>query len=115
MEKKITKKEMFGMIREAVADNADMVAFIDHEIELLDKKSGAKKKPTATQIANEGTKETILTVLGTDGMTASEVLAASEDFEGMSNQKISNLLHQLTKDGKVVNFKDGKKSLFKLA
>lgn len=114
MEKKITKKEMFAQIK-AVLTDEEQIAFIDHEIELLEKKSGAKKKPTANQIANEGIKETILTVLDTDGMTVSEVLTASDEFNGMSNQKISTLLHQLVKDGKVVNYKDKKQSLFKLA
>lgn len=115
MEKKITKKEMFGMIREAVADNADMVAFIDHEIELLDKKSAVKKKPTATQIANESYKETILSVLSSEGMTASEVLQSSDEFVGMSNQKISALLKMLCEEGKAIKTVDKKKSYFTLA
>lgn len=115
MEKKITKKEMFAQIREVVADNADMVAFIDHEIELLSKKSSSKK-PTATQIANEGLKATILTVLeGSEGMTASEVLASSDEFAGLSNQKITALLRQLVLDGSVTKITDSKKTLFKLA
>ena len=114
MGKKITKKEMFAQIREAVADNADMVAFIDHEIELLNKKSGSKK-PTATQVANEGIKDAILGVLGTEGMTVSEVLASSDEFAGLSNQKISALLKQLKDEGKVIKETDKRKSVFKLA
>ena len=114
MEKKITKREMFTSIREVVADNADMVAFIDHEIELLDKKSSSKK-PTATQVANEGLKTTILTVLTDEGKTASEVLASSTEFSGLSNQKISALLKQLVEEGKVVKETDSKKSVFRLA
>ena len=115
MEKKITKAQMFAQIREVVADHEDMVAFIDHEIELLSKKSGSKK-PTATQVANEGFKATILAVLeGSDGMTASEVLAASDEFSGMSNQKISALLRQLVLDKSVVKDTSTKRTLFKLA
>ena len=114
MEKKITKKEMFAQMREVVADYPDMVKFIDHEIELLNKKSGSKK-PTATQIANEGLKDTILSVLTAEGMTASEVLASSDEFAGLSNQKISALLKQLCDDGKVIKDKTTKKALFKIA
>ena len=115
MEKKITKKEMFAQIREVVANNEDMVAFIDHEIELLSKKSGSKK-PTATQIVNEGLKATILTVLeGSEGMTASEVLVSSDEFTGLSNQKITALLRQLVLNGSVTKITDNKKTLFKLA
>ena len=97
-----------------VADNADMVAFIDHEIELLSKKSGSKK-PTATQIANEGYKATILEVLSDEGMTATEVLKSHTDFEDMSNQKISSLLNALVKEGKVVKETDKNKTLFRVA
>lgn len=115
MEKKMTKKEMFAQIK-AVLTDEEQIAFIDHEIELLEKKAGAKKKPTANQIANEGIKETILTVLdGSDGMTASEVLASHVDFNGLTNQKISALLKQLKDDHKVIKFMDKKKALFKLA
>ena len=114
MEKKITKREMFTSIREVVADNADMVAFIDHEIELLDKKSSSKKQ-TATQVANDGLKATILTVLTDEGKTASEVLTSSTEFSGLSNQKISALLKQLVEEGKVVKETDSKKSVFRLA
>ena len=111
MEKKITKREMFAKIREVVADNQDMVDFIDHEIELLQKKSGSKK-PTATQVANEGLKDTIVSVLEAREMTASEVLNATDEFKGLSNQKISALLKQLVDEGRVTKSTDGKKSLF---
>jgi len=117
MEKKITKVERFNQLKAIteVAENADLVAFIDHEIDLLSKKSGSKK-PTATQIANEGLKATILTVLeGSEGMTASEVLASSDEFAGLSNQKITALLRQLVLDGSVTKITDSKKTLFKLA
>ena len=126
MEKKITKREMFTQIRDAIeidiANNQEnsnfnpfMVAFINYEIDLLSKKS-ASKKPTATQIANEGLKAIILTVLeGSEGMTASEVLAGSDEFAGLSNQKITALLRQLVLDGSVTKITDNKKTLFKLA
>jgi len=111
MEKKITKKEMFAQIKAALTDEVQ-IAFIDHEIELLSKKSGSKK-PTANQIANEAIKEDILAVVTADGMTATEVLASSEKFAGFSNQKIATLLNQLVKDGKLDKVTEGKKSIFK--
>ena len=116
MEKKMTKVDRFNQIKTIaeVSANPDLVAFIDHEIDLLQKKSSSKK-PTKNQEANEGIKAIILEVLNDEGMTASEVLSASAEFEGMSNQKISALLNQLVKDEKVVKFLDKKKSLFKLA
>ena len=55
--KKMTKKDYFFMLLELsdVQDNEDLVNFINHEIELLNKKNSSEKKPTATQLANDGT------------------------------------------------------------
>ena len=115
MEKKITKAQMFAMIKAVpeVAENSAMVEFIDHELDLLAKKS-ANKKPTKNQELNASIKDTILDVLANfkDGATASEVLNASTEFSGMSNQKISALLKQLVTDGLVRKDTSTKKSLF---
>ena len=102
MANKITKKEMFTMIKAQVKDNAEMVAFIDHEIELLDKKA-SNKKATKTQEANIGIKSTILAVLeGAKPMTVTEMQGASAELGELSNQKVSALVRQLVEAGKVV-------------
>ena len=115
MANKITKKEMFMMIKAQVKDNAEMVAFIDHEIELLDKKA-SNKKATKTQEANVGIKSTILTVLkGAKPMTVTEMQGASAELGELSNQKVSALVRQLVKSGEVVKTVDKKVSRFSLA
>ena len=118
MEKKMTKAQMFTMIKEvpAVAENDEMVVFIDHELELLAKKS-ASKKPSKKNEENEVLKNKIVEVLGTfeNGATVSEILATGGDFTGMSNQKISALVRQLVLDGTVVKTTDKKKSIFSVA
>ena len=115
MANKITKKEMFMMIKAQVKDNAEMVAFIDHEIELLDKKA-SNKKATKTQEANVGIKSTILTVLeGAEPMTVTEMQGASAELGELSNQKVSALVRQLVESGKVVKTIDKKVSRFSLA
>ena len=115
MANKITKKEMFTMIKAQVKDNAEMVAFIDHEIELLDKKA-SNKKATKTQEANIGIKATILAVLeGGKPMTVTEMQGASSELGELSNQKVSALVRQLVEAGKVVKTIDKKVSRFSLA
>lgn len=115
MANKITKKEMFTRIKAQVKDNAEMVAFIDHEIELLDKKA-SNKKATKTQEANIGIKSTILTVLeGAKPMTVTEMQGASAELGELSNQKVSALVRQLVEAGKVVKTIDKKVSRFSLA
>ena len=115
MANKITKKEMFTMIKAQVKDNAEMVAFIDHEIELLDKKA-SNKKATKTQEANIGIKSTILAVLeGAKPMTVTEMQGASAELGELSNQKVSALVRQLVDAGDVVRIIDKKVSRFSLA
>lgn len=113
---KVTKAQMFAMIKdvEGVKENDEMVAFIDHELELLAKKS-ANKKPTKTQEENESIKTEILDVLTTDGMTVTEIQSKSDVLNSLSNQRVSALLRQLVADNKVVKVVDKKKSYFSLA
>ena len=119
--RKITKKERFEMIKEIVLnaglDNeAEMIEFLDNEINLLNKKraSGAK---TATQKENEVLVEKLYAVLAEIGrpVTVSELQAENEDFGAMSNQKVSALMKKLTDAGKVTKTPDKKKSYFSIA
>jgi len=113
MANKVTKKEMFEALKgiEAVAENEAMVAFINHEIELLDKKA-QNKKATKTQEANVGLKAEIKATLSADGMTVSDIQSKSETLSALSNQKVSALLRQLVEAGEVVKVVDKKKSYF---
>ena len=100
---KVTKRMRFEQIKSLVSDNEELVAFIDHEIELLDKKNSRTGKPTKTQVENETIKNTIFNILQTTNkpMTVTQLLA-TEEFHGLSNQKVSALLTQLRDANKVV-------------
>jgi hypothetical protein len=95
----MTKREMFAEIRNLVADNAEMVAFIDHEIELLERKSSSPKKPTKTQLENDNFKAEIVTFLAEADAPKSikELQAEMPSLEGLSNQRITHLLTDLVK------------------
>lgn len=117
----MTKREMFVAIANVaeVAANAEMVDFLNHQIELLDsRKSSTSKTPTKTQKENASIKATILNVLSEAGhaMTISEMLQ-DERLSAYSNQKMSALLRQLGDDGtkEVRKFKDKKVTLFEIA
>lgn len=117
MANKITKVEMFGMIKAQVSANPEMVAFLDHEIELLNKKA-ENKKATKTQVENVGIKATIVSVLekASTPLTATEIMKADTSLEGLSNQKISALLKQLVEvEGSVVKATEKKVSKFSIA
>ena len=96
--KKMTKREMFAQILSHTTDEAEK-AFIAHEMELLDKKNSAKAtKLTPAQEANEGIKSAIVDYLAEVGepMTISQMLKDIPQCQGMSNQKVSALVRQLT-------------------
>ncbi len=113
----MTKKENFSAIREVLVTEGfdELVAFVDHEIELLSKKRGSTK-PTKKQEANEVLKGRILDVLSDEGMTVTEVMKALGD-ENLSNQKVSAVLRLMGENGdKTVTKEVVKgKSYFKLA
>lgn len=116
MEKKMTKREYFNAIKAVLeaAGQDEMVSFIDHEIELLDKKANRKSdKPTATQIANEELKGVLSEVLSeVEGKTVTDLIKSDARLSELSNQKVSALLRLMIKDGTARSEKDKKKTLF---
>ena len=98
--KKLTKKEYFAQLREIVKDNAELVAFIDHEVELLTRKNSGNSQ-TKTQKENEKVSEMLVNELAkvakpitiTDLMATSEVVKnyVLENGNHLTNQKISAL------------------------
>ena len=111
--KKMTKKDFFKELRGMVADRQDLVDFIDHELELLDRKS-SKSAETKTQIENKSIMETILSELTRIArpITISELQSESDILKEYSNQKLSALLKKLVDSNQVVKTTDKKKSYF---
>ena len=116
--KKITKRERFNALlslSEVQAD-ADLVAFIEHEIELLDKKNSGEKKPTAQQTANEVIKQGIIKGMQKGRLyTVTELIKEIDECADLTNQKVSSLLRQLISENKVVKSIDKRKSYFQIA
>lgn len=121
MANKLTKKDNFMRVIEVLENKGltDLVAVMQHEIDLLDKKA-SNKTQTKTQKENETIKELILAELEKVGtpVTITELIAESPAIAkatGNSNQKVSALMTQLKKSGAVVRTEDGKKALFSIA
>ena len=112
----MTKREMFETIATINADNEEIVAFCNHEIELLANRKSGSKGMTKTQKENELIKATIVDVLSaiTEPCTVSELLADAR-LNSFTNQKISALLRQLVISGAVVKKTEGKKTRFVLS
>ena len=116
--KKPTKRENFSALLNfaEVKANPTLVEFINHEIELLEKKNSSEKKPTAQQTANDGIKTAIL-----DGMeegkmyTITEIIKAIPECADLTNPRVSALVRQLVDDKVVVRTEDKRKAYFSLA
>lgn len=127
MASKLKVVDKFGaikaMLNGEVVENfsiADAMAFLDERIAITEKKNASgsgERKPTKEQIANEGVKENIVAVLGSIGapVTIADLQKNSAELAEFSNQKISALLTQLVKGGKVVRSEVKGKAHFALA
>jgi hypothetical protein len=122
MANKLKIVDKFGAIKDMLngksVENfsvADAVAFLDERIAITEKKNAngnGERKPTKTQLENEGIKEEIISVMSTEPVTIAEIgKAIGID----SNQKISALLTQLIKAHRVVRSEVKGKAHFALA
>ena len=123
MEKRLTKKDYFEMIKGVCADRTDIVEFCNHEIELLNRKN-SKNGATKTQKENEIVAEILIKELAkinkpvtiTDLMTTSEIVKnyTLENGNKLTNQKISAIFKQLVENKKITKVTDKKKSYFSI-
>lgn len=121
MTKKMTKKEMFAMVINVVSETEvenkeEMLKFLNHEVELLEKKSG-KSGETKTQKENKILMEQLVEALGEmeKPVTISEFQSKStHEVATLSNQKLSSLLKKLIEEEnpRVVKTVEKKKSYF---
>ena len=113
MEKKITKRQVINamLAEEVIKANEVYVNYLNHEIELLDKKS-TTHKPTKTQEANAVLKEQIKAILANaeGGMCATDVAKALD----VAVQKATALLTQMVNAKEIVKNIDKRKSFFSL-
>ena len=131
MANKVCKRDYFSAIRTVIEANpelrfgtekfpempvADVLAFIDNELSLLNSKSGALKKPTATQQANEVLKAELLAFLDAhadERFTCSNLQKVCPACAELSTPKISAVINQMVGDGLVVKETEKRVSYFK--
>ena len=102
MTNKMTKAEALNAILGYVQDNADLTAFVNHEIDLLTKKAEKSAEKRAEKAgAYADILASVKNVLATaeNGMTITEILKAG-NFD-MSNQKMTYVMKSALADGTV--------------
>lgn len=123
----MTKIEMFAALRSIVTDNAtlsdenraELVAKIDHEVELLTKKAMTPSKPTIRQTDNQRLREEILNMLVSTGavMNIDEIVASikGEYADTVTNGRVSSLLSLMKRDNLVIRTEVKRKAYFAAA
>lgn len=116
--KKMTKRDHFNALLAMpdVANDPEAVEFINHEIELLNRKnSSGERKPTKEQEEAAVMRERIA-----QGMEPNHIYSVSEIAKtvlqaDISTQKVTPMLTQLVKDGICVRLTEKGRSYYKLA
>ncbi len=106
MEKKITKREYFEMLKEIVTESdneykGELIYFIESQIASIDNKAvKAKERAAAKKVAGDELRETVKSVLTNEFQTADEI-TAKVDVEDISKNKVIARLTQLVNLGEV--------------
>lgn len=119
--KKITKRETLTNLIARYPNDSELVAYCEHEIELLDnKKASGSKKVNETAIANENLVYNALAsmdkpVTPTDLILNTDLSALKNEKGVVTTQKVSACLTKLVESGRVVRTVDKKSKLYSIA
>ena len=117
---KMTKKEMFTALREMAvkANREDLVAGIDHELELLARKNSAERKPTVNQLDNKKIKKVVLEKIGTNSYTITEIIKnvlANTEWADLTCSRMTAIATQMAEDGDLIREVVKRKAYYKKA
>ena len=119
--KKITKRDRYNALLSipAVANDPEMVEFIEHEIDLLNRKNTTKdgeKRLTKTQTENAKVAEEILSYMEINHLYApADLIKLVPACAEYSVPKVSAVVRPLVDEGKIEKVNDKRKVYYKLA
>ena len=93
----MTKREMLTKIMRVCANDAEIVGFCGHELELLDRKNTNRvNKPTAKQVANASYAEMIYAHMEPNvSYRVSDLQAMVPELADASNQRVTHILTKM--------------------
>lgn len=100
--KKMTKRDYFKILKGAYPETAsnydEVIAFIDHELELLDRKNSSDKKPTVNP-ENEKIKVALIEGMEENRIyTITELIKNIPECAELTNQKVSAIVRTMLGD-----------------
>ena len=113
MMNKMTYVKALEIAMKSVEDNKEVYEKLEALKESISKKNSAERKPTATQKANEGYKEAILSFMEVGKKyTISALMKSVVEIADLSNQRVSALVRQLKESGLVERTEEKRKAYF---
>lgn len=117
--KKMTNAQALEIALEVMKETdaekyTEVIEKLDKMLVQVNKKSSANRKPTATQLENEGLRVKIAEYLTNTGkrLTVSEMMKEIEGLEELSNQRVTSLATSLYKEGKIDREVEKRKAYF---
>ena len=130
----MTKREKFDTLRfivenfvtdEIFADNGtlaftckeDLLAFINHEVEILENRKGTSNSKAKAETAKRAEKAFTALAEMEEPVTITDFqkLTSDEDVAGWSNQRLARLLNTLVAEGRVAKEMRKKRAYFSVA
>lgn len=112
-DKKITKAEVLAIIAEAMADNADVVAYCENELALLENKKIKARERQDKKRAEGDELQAVVASLLTDAPQTRDEITAQIEGEDITVGKVQAKLNNLVKFNQAskcdVKTEDGKK------
>ena len=117
MATKMTKKNAIAFVIENCEVPQDvMEKLVSMKAQLEKPKAKGERKPTKTQIANEGFKAVIVENMEPGRLyTVTELTKEMPFGEELSTQRVSALVRQLKEAGSVIRTEDKRKAYFQIA
>ena len=115
MSKKLTKRDHFTnlLTLAEVKANPTLVEFINHEIELLEKKNSTDKKPTAQQVANAGVADAIYNGMVEGTLySITDLIKTIPECADLTNQRVSAIVRGMI-GTKVERIEEKRKAYFR--
>jgi len=108
---KIDTDADFHIDADADVDIDSLVEFIDHELDLLAKKS-ANKKPAKKSEEFLALKEIVADTLTDEPKTISEIIHSTDALTGITTQKVVPILKELVNECRATRLEEKGKALF---
>ena len=116
MANKKTKRDYFNELKVLANGNQELITFIDNEIELINKKNSAERKPTTNQLDNVKIKKIIKESIGNNRYTITEMIKTilvGTEWAEITCSRLTAICTQMVESGDLVRDVEKRKAYYR--